>query len=188
MIKQRCAWVDPKNELYVKYHDEDWGVPVHDDNKLFEMLTLEGAQAGLSWLTILKKRENYKEAFDGFYPKKVAKYSEKKIAELLENKGIIRNRLKVRSAIKNAKVILEIQKEFGSFDKYIWDFVGQKPIQNKINSVSELPAKTELSVKISKDMKKRGMNFVGPTIIYSFMQSVGMVNDHEILCFRHSQV
>jgi len=188
MTKKRCEWCNPQNILYCKYHDDDWGVPVHDDRKLFEMLILEGAQAGLSWETVLKKRENYQKAFDNFDPRKVAKYHEEKQAELLKNKGIIRNRLKITSAIKNALVFLDIQKEFGSFDKYFWDFTDGKPIKNKFKSMSELPAKTELSNTISKDLKKRGMSFVGPTIIYAFMQSVGMVNDHEISCFRYLQV
>jgi len=169
----------------VKYHDEKWGVPVHDDRTLFEMLILEGAQAGLSWETVLKKQDNYKKAFDNFDPKKVARYDDKKREELLQNEGIIRNRLKIKSATRNAKVFLEIQKEFGTFDKYVWDFVNQKLIQNKFKSMSEIPAKTDLSDKISKDLKKRGMNFVGSTIIYAFMQSIGMVNDHEISCFRY---
>ncbi|MBN2379984.1 DNA-3-methyladenine glycosylase I [candidate division WOR-3 bacterium] len=188
MTKQRCGWVDLEYELYVKYHDEEWGVPVHDDRKLFEMLILEGAQAGLSWSTVLKKRENYRKAFDNFDPKKVAAYDENKVAELIENEGIIRNRLKVNSAIRNAKVVIEIQKEFTSFDKYIWGFVGHKPVQNEITTLAEIPAKTELSDEISKNLKKRGMNFVGSTIIYAFMQSVGMVNDHEVSCFRYSEV
>jgi len=188
MTIKRCKWANPKNELYCKYHDEDWGVPVHDDRLLFEMLILEGTQAGLSWETVLKKRENYRKAFDNFNPQKVAKYSEKKKEELLQNEGIIRNRLKIKSAIQNAQVFLKIQKEFGSFDKYIWKFVKNKPIQNIFKSLSEVPSKTELSDTISKDLKKRGMNFVGSTIIYAFMQSVGMVNDHEISCFRYSVV
>ncbi len=188
MTKQRCGWVNPEHDLYVKYHDEEWGVPVHDDAKLFEMLILGGAQAGLSWSTVLKKRDSYRKAFDNFDPKKVAKYDEKKVAELLANQGIIRNRLKVSSAIQNAKVVLAIQKEFTSFDSYIWGFVDHKPVQSQITSMSEIPASTEVSDKISKDLKKRGMNFVGSTIIYAFMQSVGMVNDHQRLCFRYSQV
>ncbi len=186
--KNRCEWVNPKNELYIKYHDEEWGVPVHDDIKLFEMIILEWAQAGLSWETVLKKRENYRTAFDNFNPEKIAKYNENKKQELLQNKGIIRNRLKIQSAIQNAKVFLEIQKEFWSFDKYIWEFVNWKPIQNKFKTISELPAKTELSDKISKDLKKRWMNFVGSTIIHAFMQSIWMVNDHEIDCFRYSEI
>ena len=185
---KRCAWVDPKNKIYLEYHDKVWGVPVHDDRKLFEMLILEGAQAGLSWETVLKKRLNYKKAFDDFDPQKVAQYGEVKKSELLEDKGIIRNRLKIKSAIQNAKVFLDIQKEFNSFDSYIWSFVGGKPIQNNFRSISELPAKTELSDIISKDLKKRGMNFTGSTIIYAFMQSIGMVNDHEVSCFRYLKV
>jgi len=188
MVKQRCAWANLENELYCEYHDKEWGVPVHNDNKFFEMLILEGAQAGLSWETVLKKRENYRKAFDDFDPQKVAKYNETKKAKLLQNKGIIRNRLKIKSAVQNARVFLEIQKEFSSFDKYIWSFVNNKPIQNRFSSLSKLPAQTELSDKISKDLKKRGMNFVGATIIYAFMQSVGLVNDHEISCFRYPQV
>lgn len=188
MTKQRCAWVDSENELFVKYHDEDWGVPVHDDQKLFEMLILEGAQAGLSWSTVLKKRESYRKAFDNFDPAKVAAYGDNKVAELLANEGIIRNRLKVNSAIRNAKVVLAIQKEFTSFDKYIWGFVSGKPIQSNLSSLREIPASTELSDRVSKDLVKRGMNFVGSTIIYAFMQAVGMVNDHQRSCFRHPQV
>ena len=185
---KRCTWVDPENKIYLEYHDKEWGLPVHDERKLFEMLVLEGAQAGLSWETVLKKRENYRKAFDEFDPEKVAQYDEKKQTELLQNKGIIRNRLKIKSAIQNAGVFLEIQKEFGSFDSYIWNFVDNKQVQNRFNSIKELPAKTELSDMISKDLKKRGMNFVGPTIIYAFMQAVGIVNDHEISCFRYLQV
>jgi len=188
MAKKRCGWVDPEHELYVAYHDEEWGVPCHDDAKLFELLILEGAQAGLSWSTVLKKRGNYKKAFDNFDVNKVAAYDEKKIAQLLQNEGIIRNRLKINSAVRNAKVVLAIQKEFGSLDSYFWGFVDHKPIQNEITSMSEIPGSTELSEVISKDLKKRGMNFVGSTIIYAFMQSVGMVNDHEVSCFRYSQV
>lgn len=183
--QNRCAWVNVKNSLYVKYHDKEWGVPTHDDNMLFEMLILEGAQAGLSWETVLNKRENYKKAFDNFDPLKVSKYDEDKYNELLENEGIIRNKLKIKSAIKNAKVFLQIQKEYISFDKYIWGFVDNKTIINKVQSLSDLPSQTKLSDKISKDLKNRGMNFVGPTIIYAYMQSIGMVNDHEISCFRY---
>jgi len=185
---KRCAWVDPENKIYTEYHDKEWGTPVHDDRKLFEMLVLEGAQAGLSWETVLKKRENFRKAFDGFDPQKVALYDEDKQTELLQNKGIIRNRLKIRSAIQNAGVFLEIQKEFGSFDTYIWNFVDNKPVQNRFSSIKDLPAKTEISDMISKDLKKRGMNFIGPTIIYAYMQSVGMVNDHEVSCFRYPQL
>jgi len=187
MTKQRCAWC-AKNTLYCKYHDDEWGVPVHDDQQLFEMLILGGAQAGLSWETVLRKRKNYQQAFDNFDPRKVAKYNEQKQLELLSNIGIIRNRLKIASAIKNAQVFLDIQSEFGSFDKYVWGYVDGKPIKNKFKSMLDLPAKTELSDRISKDLKKRGMNFIGSTIIYAFMQTVGMVNDHEVSCFKYSQV
>ncbi len=181
--KQRCAWVNPENKLDVEYHDTQWGVPVFDDRLLFEMLILEGAQAGLSWTTILNKRQNYKQAFDNFDVQKVAKYDDKKIAELLQNAGIVRNKLKINSAVKNAKVFIAIQQEFGSFSDYIWGFVNGKPIQNHFKNISEIPAKTALSDKISKDLKKRGMSFVGSTIIYAFMQAVGMVNDHQTDCF-----
>jgi len=182
--KKRCDWLNLKNELYVKYHDEEWGVPVHDDRIFFEFLVLEGAQAGLSWSTILKKRENYRTAFDGFDYEKVAKYDSNKTEELMKNEGIIRNQLKISSAIRNAKVFLEIKREFGSFDKYIWEFVDNEPIKNNFESLEDFPAKTEVSDKISADLKKRGMNFVGSTIIYAFMQSVGLVNDHMVGCFR----
>ncbi len=185
---KRCSWVDPENTIYREYHDDEWGVPVHDDQKLFEMLILEGAQAGLSWETVLKKRPNYRKAFDGFNPQKVALYDEKKQAELLQNEGIIRNRLKIKSAIQNARAFLNIQKEFGSFDTYIWNFVNNRPIRNQFKTISELPAKTELSDMISKDLKKRCMNFVVSTIIYAFMQSIGIVNDHEVSCFRYLQI
>ena len=183
-MKKRCEWVNLQNELCVKYHDEEWGTETHDDRLLFEMLILEGAQAGLSWQTVLKKRANYKEAFDNFDPTKVATYEDGKIVELLQNKGIIRNRLKINSAIRNAKVFLEIQKEYGSFNDYIWEIVDGKPILNNWKSISEIPAKTELSEIISKDLKKRGMNFVGSTIIYAFLQAIGIVNDHTINCFK----
>jgi len=172
-MPKRCAWVGDWNDIddiMVKYHDEEWGVPKHDDRRLFEDLVLDGAQAGLSWSTILNKRENYREAFDYFDPGKVAAYDEAKIEELLQNPGIVRNRQKVNSAVKNARAFLKIQEEFGSFDAYIWGFVGGKPIQYEWKSMSELPAKTEMSEEISKDLKKRDMNFVGPTIIYAFMQ------------------
>ncbi len=186
MIK-RCEWCGT-DELYVKYHDEDWGVPVHDDRLHFEMLILEGAQAGLSWITVLRKRENYKKAFDNFDVKKVAKYSEAKIEKLLQNAGIIRNKLKVRSAVTNAKAFIEIQKEFGSFDKYIWQFVNNKPIANKWKKMSDVPATSMESDTLSKDLKKRGFKFVGSTIIYAHMQSIGMVNDHTTDCFRYKEV
>ncbi|MDB2550749.1 DNA-3-methyladenine glycosylase I [Rickettsiales bacterium] len=183
----RCSWVNPKNQLYIDYHDKEWSVPIHDDNHLFEMLILEGAQAGLSWETILKKRENYRQAFDNFDPKIISKYDEDKKNELLQNSGIIRNRLKIKSAIKNAQIFLEIQREYKSFDNYIWGFVDHKPIINKFKNLSEIPVKTDLSDIISKDLKKRGMNFVGSTIIYAFMQAVGIVNDHITDCFRYQE-
>lgn len=184
-MTRRCEWVDLKNPLYVKYHDIEWGIPVHNDRILFEMLTLEGAQAGLSWNTILAKRENYKKAFDNFDVRKISKYNSRKIAELLQNKGIVRNKLKVNSTVQNARAFIKIQKEFGSFDGYIWGFVKGKQIQNSFEKMTDLPAQNDLSGKISKDLKERGMNFVGPTIIYAFMQAVGMVNDHEKKCFKH---
>ncbi len=180
--KARCDWA--KNDLSINYHDAEWGVPNHDERKLFEFLILEGAQAGLSWDTILRKRENYRAAFDDFDYKKIALYDEKKQAELLENEGIIRNRLKIASAIQNANAFLQIQKQFGSFDKYIWNFVGGKPIINNWKSLSEVPAKTEISDAISKDLKKRSFNFVGSTIMYAFMQACGLVDDHLTSCFR----
>lgn len=185
--RKKCSWCgdDP---LYIKYHDEEWGIPVHDENKLFEMLILEGAQAGLSWITVLRKRENYRKLFANFEPEKVARFSEKKIEKLLTNPGIIRNRLKINAAVTNAKAFLKIQKEFGSFDKYIWQFVNYKPIVNKFKSLNELPAKTEISDVMSKDLKKRGFKFVGSTICYAFMQATGMVNDHVVTCFRYKQI
>lgn len=179
---QRCAWVTD-DEIYKKYHDEEWGRPVHDDRKLFEFLMLEGAQAGLSWLTVLKKREHYKKVFDGFNPEKVANYDDKKIQALLNDAGIIRNKLKINSAVRNAKVFLKIQQEFGSFDAYIWGFVAGKPVINHFKSTEDVPAKTALSDRISKDLQKRGMNFVGSTIVYAYMQAIGMVNDHTLDCF-----
>lgn len=179
----RCGWVDMNNPLYVIYHDEEWGVPVHDERKHFEMLVLEGAQAGLSWATILNRREGYRKAFDNFEPEKVAAYDESKVEALLQDPGIIRNRLKVKSAIKNARVFLAIQKEFGSFDHYLWGFVNHQPIINHFKTLEEIPAQTLLSQRISKDLKKRGMSFVGPTIIYAHMQAIGMVNDHLVDCF-----
>ncbi len=187
-VYKRCQWAKPDNKLYCEYHDKQWGVPLHDDRKLFEMLILEGAQAGLSWETVLKKRESYRKAFSNFDPAKVARYDEQKCEQLLQNEGIIRNRLKIKSAVQNARAFQKIQKEYRSFDSYIWAFVDNKPIINKIRSISEIPPKTELSEKISRDLKNRGMNFVGPTIIYAFMQAVGMVNDHETTCFRYEQV
>jgi DNA-3-methyladenine glycosylase I len=183
----RCEWAggDP---LMQRYHDEEWGVPKHDDRRLFEDLVLDGAQAGLSWMTILRKRENYRQAFDNFDPVKVAAYDAAKIEALLGNAGIIRNRQKINSAIKNAHAFLKVQDEFGSFDAYIWGFVDGRPIQNSRQTMSELPAKTELSESISKDLKRWGFSFVGPTIIYAFMQAVGLVNDHTVDCFRYHEV
>ncbi len=183
---KRCTW--PKNELALAYHDNEWGVPLHDDQALFEFLVLEGAQAGLSWDTILRKREAYRKAFDGFDVNKVAKYTEAKVAKLLTNEGIIRNRLKIASAVKNAKAFLQVQNEFGTFDKYIWAFVGNKPIVNKWKVDTQIPAKTQVSDAISLDMKKRGFSFVGSTIIYAHMQATGMVNDHLVTCFRYREV
>lgn len=172
----------------MKYHDEEWGVPVYDDTILFEFLVLEWGQAWLSWETVLKKRENYREAFDGFDVEKIVKYDEDKISELLQNEWIIRNKLKVRSVVKNAKVFIEIQKEHGSFSKYIWDFVWWKPLANTWKTISEVPAKTELSDALSKDLKKRWMSFVWTTIMYAYMQAVGLVNDHTMSCFRYKEV
>jgi DNA-3-methyladenine glycosylase I len=179
----RCAWAN--NELAIPYHDEEWGVPVHVDRKLFEFLILEGAQAGLSWNTILNKRENYRKAFDKFDPVRVARYDRKKVQQLLRDPGIVRNKLKVASAVENAKAFRRVQEEFGSFDRYIWQFVGGEPRVNKRKSMSEVPARTDESDAMSKDLKKRGFNFVGTTICYAFMQAVGMVNDHIVTCFRY---
>ncbi len=181
--KTRCSWVKLANPLSVSYHDKEWGVPCFDDNKLFEMLILEGAQAGLSWETILNKRENYRRAFDNFSPNKIATYQDDKIAELLNNPGIVRNKLKIKSAIKNAKVFLKIQQEAGSFSDYIWSFTDKKIIKNNFEDYTKAPTKTELSDKISKDLKKRGMSFVGSTVIYAYLQAIGIVNDHQINCF-----
>lgn len=183
---KRCEWVNEK-ELYIKYHDEEWGEPVHDDRLLFEMLTLESAQAGLSWFTILKRRTNYKKAFDNFKVEKIAKYNDDKVSELLNNEGIIRNKLKINATINNAKKFIKIQKEFGSFNKYIWGFVNNKPILNEYESIKEVPAKTKLSEEISKDLKKKGFKFIGPTIVYAFMQAIGMVNDHTKECFKYKK-
>jgi DNA-3-methyladenine glycosylase I len=183
---ERCSWA--KNDLAIAYHDAEWGVPLHDDRALFEFLVLEGAQAGLSWDTILRKRENYRAAFDNFDPLKVARFSDKKVAGLLENEGIIRNRLKIASAVSNANAFLAVQKEFGSFDKYIWGFVDGKPIVNSWKETGQVPAKTDVSDVISKDLKKRGFNFVGSTIMYAHMQATGMVNDHLVSCFRYKEV
>ena len=171
-----------------EYHDREWGVPLHDDRMLFEFLVLEGAQAGLSWSTILNKRQNYRKAFEGFYPEKVARYGVREVKRLLGDAGIVRNRLKVASAVTNAKAFLKVQEEFGTFDAYIWGFVEGRPVQNKWKSLKEIPPRTELSDAISKDLKKRGFTFVGSTIVYAHMQATGMVNDHLVGCFRHRQV
>lgn len=186
-MKTRCEWAG-SDLLYYDYHDNEWGVPEHNDQKLFEMLILEGAQAGLSWITILKKRENYRKAFDNFNAAKIVKYSESKIQELLNNKGIVRNKLKVKAAIQNARGFLEIQKESGTFDTYIWQFVGGNPRKNSFEQLKDLPAKTTESEAMSKDLLKHGFKFVGPTICYAFMQAVGMVNDHMVSCFRYNEV
>lgn len=184
--KTRCAWcgTDP---LYIKYHDEEWGVPVTDDKILFEFLILESFQAGLSWITILRKRENFREAFDNFNYKKIAKYEQSKIDSLLQNEGIIRNKLKVNSAVTNAKLFMEIQKEFGSFSNYMWSFVGDKPIKNNWKNHTDAPATTKESDALSKDLKKRGFKFVGSTVVYAYMQATGLVNDHIESCFRYNQ-
>ena len=182
----RCSW--PKIPLDVVYHDEEWGVPVHDDHKLFEFLTLEGAQAGLSWTTVLAKRENYRAAFDGFDPERIARYRPTKVAKLLTNAGIVRNRLKVASTVSNAQAFLQVQREFGSFDTYLWNFVEGQQIHNRRRNSSEVPATTTLSDTISKDLAKRGFKFVGTTIVYAYMQAVGLVNDHLVTCFRHAQL
>lgn len=187
MDLKRCEW--PKNDpLYVKYHDDEWGVPVTDDKTIFEYLILETFQAGLSWITVLRKRENFRKAFDNFDYQKIAEYEEDKVNELINDQGIIRNKLKINAAISNAQAFILIQKEFGSFSKYIWKFTDYKPIVNNWTSLSELPAKTELSDQISADLKKRGFKFVGSTVIYAHMQATGMVNDHVTGCFRHKEV
>lgn len=183
----RCSWCEG-NELYMKYHDEEWGVPVHDDRKQFEFLTLEVAQAGLSWLTILRKRENYRRAYSNFDPMKVSKYNDRKINQLLHNKGIVRNRKKIEASVNNAKRFIEVQREFGSFDNYIWRFVGYKPVVNSWKDIFEIPTKTDLSDQISKDLTNRGFRFVGSTIIYAHLQAVGIVNDHIVSCFRYRQI
>ncbi len=186
-MKKSCSW--PTNDpLMIKYHDKEWGKPVHNDRKLFEFLLLEGMQAGLSWRTVLYKRENFRKVFDNFDFNKVAKYNKRKINSLLKDEGIIRNKLKVESAVTNAKAFLEVRKEFGTFNKYIWSFVNGKPIQNKFKSLKEIPASTKLSDLISKDLKKKGFKFVGTTIIYAHMQATGMVNDHVVGCFRYKEV
>ncbi len=186
-FKRRCEWGsgDPR---YVEYHDCEWGVPLHDDRKLFELLCLEGAQAGLSWSTILYKRENYRRAFDRFDPRKIARYDARKVKKLLADAGIVRNRLKVNAFIENARAFLAVQKEFGTFDAYIWQFVGGRPKQNAWKTLKEIPAKTPEAEAMSKDLKKRGFRFVGPTICYAFMQAAGMVNDHVVECFRYKEL
>jgi DNA-3-methyladenine glycosylase I len=183
----RCPW-STINDLYIQYHDEEWGTPFHDDNKQFEFLVLESAQAGLSWLTVLRKRENYRKAYDNFNPVKVSKYDSRKVEQLLSNKGIIRNRRKIESSINNAKRFIAVQAEYSSFDKYIWSFVNNKPIINRWKEESSIPANTPLSDLISKDLKERGFTFVGSTIIYSHLQAVGIVNDHLVTCFRFKQL
>ena len=186
-MKNRCAWAgtDP---VYIAYHDTEWGVPLHDDRKLFEFLILEGAQAGLSWITILKKRQNYRDAFDDFNPRKIARYDSLKIKQLLSNPGIIRNKLKIEATVQNAHSFLSIQKEFASFDAYLWQFVGGQTRKNKWKTMSEIPASSEESEAMSKDLKKRGFKFVGPTICYALMQAIGLVNDHTVDCFRYNEV
>jgi DNA-3-methyladenine glycosylase I len=187
MIKTRCAW-SGDDPLYVRYHDREWGVPLHDDRRLFEFLVLEGAQAGLSWLTILRKRENYRKAFDGFDPVKVAAFGDNRIAMLVADPGIVRNRLKISAAVGNARVFLEIQREFGSFDAYLWRLVDGRPKQNRWKTHTQIPAETEQSRALSKDLVRRGCSFVGPTICYAFMQAVGIVNDHLADCFRYEEI
>ncbi|TDI17399.1 MAG: DNA-3-methyladenine glycosylase I [Acidobacteria bacterium] len=185
--KKRCAWAESGNELYLQYHDREWGVPVHEDRKQFEFLILEGAQAGLSWSTVLNKREGYRKAFARFDPVKVARFSEKKIETLIQDPSIIRNRLKITSAVSNARAFLAIQKEYGSFDTYIWDFVGGKPLQNRWNAMADVPATSPESEALSKDLKQRGLKFVGSTIMYAHLQAAGLVNDHLVSCFRYRE-
>jgi DNA-3-methyladenine glycosylase I len=182
----RCAWAGTTKDFYIEYHDHEWGVPVHDDRVFFEFLILEGAQAGLSWETILKKRDAYREAYDNFDPARVAKYSEARAAKLLANPGIVRNKLKIAASIQNAKAFLAVQKEFGSFDAYVWRFVNGAPLQNERTSMGGVPARTAESDALSKDLLRRGFKFVGTTIIYAFMQATGLVNDHVVTCFRHA--
>jgi len=183
----RCGWCEG-DELYETYHDNEWGVPVYDDDTIFEFLILETFQAGLSWITVLRKRENFREAFDDFDYKKIANYSEDKIQELLENAGIIRNKLKVRATVTNAQNFIKIQEEYGSFSEYIWSYVDGSPVQNQVENYKEAPATTNVSDKLSKDLKKKGFKFVGSTVIYAHMQATGIVNDHEVSCFRHKEV
>jgi len=184
---KRCEWCEGE-DIYTKYHDKEWGVPLHSDRKLFEFLILEGVQAGLSWITVLKKRETYREVYDRFDFNKVAKYKEAKIQSLLKNPGIIRNKLKIHASVKNAQAFINVREEFGTFNKYIWQFTGGQTIQNSWKSLKEIPAQTEISLLMSKDLKKRGFTFVGPTICYAFMQAIGMVNDHVIACHRYKNL
>jgi DNA-3-methyladenine glycosylase I len=186
--KRRCDWAAREGSLEMSYHDEEWGVPLHEDTKLFELLVLEGAQAGLSWSTILRKRENYRRAFDHFDPRKVARYDEQKVNDLLCDAGIVRNRLKVRSAIQNARACLDVQRQFGTFDFYVWGFVGGSPKINRLRTLAELPASSDESKAMSKDMAARGFRFVGPTVCYAFLQATGMVNDHLSYCFRYREL
>ena len=181
---QRCSWAG-SDPIYIDYHDREWGVPVHDERTLFEMLILDGAQAGLSWITILKKRDNYRAAFDNFNAHKIARYSERKVQSLLKDSGIVRNRLKIAAAIHNAKMLLRLREQEGSFDEYLWNYVDGRPVINAWRNIKEIPARTPLSDVISRDLSKRGFKFVGPTIIYAFMQAMGMVNDHTVDCFRY---
>lgn len=185
--KRRCSWVGLE-QVYIDYHDKEWGNPLHIDQQLFELLVLEGAQAGLSWITILKKRDNYRRVFDGFYPEKIVKYDTVKTNRIFQDKGIVRNKLKIMSVISNAKAFLKVKEDYGSFDQYIWQFVSNKPIKNCWKSVKELPVRTKESELMSKDLKKRGFKFVGPIICYSFMQASGMVNDHICSCFRYKEI
>ncbi|MBX3066939.1 MAG: DNA-3-methyladenine glycosylase I [Anaerolineae bacterium] len=184
----RCGWASLTEPLYVAYHDNEWGVPNHDEKSLFEFVVLEGMQAGLSWITILKKRDNFRAAFDGFDPQAVAQYDDAKIEALMQDKGIVRNRMKIIAAVQNARSFLQVQQDFGSFDSYIWKFVGGAPIRNQWRTLKDIPAETVESRRMSKDLLKRGFRFVGPTICYAFMQACGMVNDHVVDCFRHEQV
>jgi DNA-3-methyladenine glycosylase I len=187
-MTNRCGWAGFSDSLYLAYHDQEWGAPVHDDRRLFEFIILEGAQAGLSWITVLRKREHFRQAFDNFNPQKVAAYNEAKVVELMANPGIIRNRRKIEAAIRNARAFLEVQDEFGSFDAYIWQFVDGKPLKNAWKTLGEIPAQSEASLNMSKDLIRRGFHFVGPTICYAHMQATGMVNDHLVDCFRYDQV
>jgi len=186
--RKRCAWPTANDPLYLAYHDIEWGVPIYDDQKIFEFLVLESAQAGLSWRTILVKRENYRKAFAGFDPAKVARFTQRDVARLVQDAGIVRNRLKIESTINNAQRFLEVQRKFGTFAKYIWGFVGGKPIRNKLKTLKELPVTTPAAEALAKDLKKRGFKFLGPTVIYAHMQATGMVNDHTVDCFRYKEV